>query len=124
MCSRWDQEVRETRHQIIAAARYLMKNDVMFVVERDVEIHIWKTVYYQVCQASICKCHLKHLFKVIEMLKASYLDVENTMPENRKTLKNSLMNLFEEGTCPPPTGWTWSCTMTPFEEMKRRWEVG
>ena len=31
------------------------------------------------------------------MLKASYLDVENTMAENRKTLKNSLMNLFDEG---------------------------
>jgi len=81
VCSRWDQEVRETRHQIMAAARFLMKNDMMFVAEREVEIHIWKTVYYQ----------------VIEMLKASYLDVENTMPENRKTLKNSLMNLFEEG---------------------------
>ena len=25
------------------------------------------------------------------------LDVENTMPENRNTLKNSLMNLFGEG---------------------------
>ena len=48
MCSRWDQEVRETRHQIMAAARFLMKNDMMFVAEREVEIHIWKTVYYQV----------------------------------------------------------------------------
>lgn len=37
------------------------------------------------------------IIQVIEMLKASYLDVENTMPENRKTLKNSLMNLFDEG---------------------------
>ena len=49
VCSRWDQEVRETRHQIMAAARFLMKNDMMFVAEREVEIHIWKTVYYQVC---------------------------------------------------------------------------
>jgi len=81
VCSRWDQEVRETRHQIMAAARFLMKNDMMFVAEREVEIHIWKTVYYQ----------------VIEMLKASYFDVENTTPENRKTLKASLMNLFDEG---------------------------
>jgi len=81
VCSRWDQEVRETRHQIMAAARFLMKNDMMFVAEREVEIHIWKTVYYQ----------------VIEMLKASYFDVENTTPENRKTLKGSLMNLFDEG---------------------------
>ena len=66
MCSRWDQEVRETRHKIMAAARwvdaskyfqlspntflcrYLIKNDIMFVAERDVETHIWKTVYYQV----------------------------------------------------------------------------
>ena len=45
MCSRWDQEVRETRHQIMAAARFLMKNDMMFVAEREVG----KTVYYQVC---------------------------------------------------------------------------
>jgi hypothetical protein len=40
VCSRWDQEVRETRHHIMAAARYLMKNDMMFVAEREVEIHI------------------------------------------------------------------------------------
>ena len=40
MCSRWDQEVRETRHHIMAAARYLTKNDMMFVAEREVEIHI------------------------------------------------------------------------------------
>ena len=49
MCSRWDQEVRETRHQIMAAARFHMKNDMMFVAEREVGINIWKTVYYQVC---------------------------------------------------------------------------
>ena len=48
MCSRWDQEVRETRHKIMAAARFLLKNDMKFVAERDVETHIWKTVYYQV----------------------------------------------------------------------------
>ena len=81
MCSRWDQEVRETRHKIMAAARYLIKTDIKFVAERDVETHIWKTVYYQ----------------VIEMLKSSYLDSENTSPENRKTLRSCLMNLFEEG---------------------------
>jgi hypothetical protein len=44
VCSRWYQEVRETRHQIMAAARFLMKNDMIFVAEREVEIHI----YYQV----------------------------------------------------------------------------
>ena len=61
--------------------RYLIKNDMMFVVERDVETHIWKTVYYQ----------------VIEMLKSSFLDTENTSPENRKKLKSCLLNLFDEG---------------------------
>ena len=54
---------------------------MMFVVERDVETHIWKTVYYQ----------------VIEMLKSSFLDTENTSPENRKKLKSCLLNLFDEG---------------------------
>ena len=49
MCSRWDQEVRETRHQIMAAARFLMKNDMMFVAEREVGINIWNIVYFQVC---------------------------------------------------------------------------
>ena len=48
VCSRWDQEVRETRHKIMAAARYLIKNDIKFVAEKDVDTHIWKTVYYQV----------------------------------------------------------------------------
>lgn len=61
--------------------RYLIKTDLMFVVERNVEIHIWKTVYYQ----------------VIEMLKSSFLDTENTSPENRKKLKSCLLNLFDEG---------------------------
>ena len=61
--------------------RYLLMNDLMFVAERDVETHIWKTVYYQ----------------VIEMLKSAYLDSENTTAENRKTLKSCLINLFDEG---------------------------
>jgi len=81
VCSRWDQEVRETRHQIMAAARYLMKNDLLFVAEHDVETHIWKTVYYQ----------------VVEILKLPYFDTENTTAENRATLKACLLNLFEEG---------------------------
>ena len=66
VCSRWDQEVRETRHQIMAAARYLMKNDLMFVAERDVEIHIWKTVYYQVI---IIISRIKLLMKLFRSLK-------------------------------------------------------
>ena len=81
VCNRWDLEVRETRHQIMAAARHLMTHDLLFVAEKDVEIHIWKTVYYQ----------------VIEMLKAAYLDTENTAAEIRKALKASLVNLFDEG---------------------------
>ena len=56
-------------------------NDLLFVAERDVETHIWKTVYYQ----------------VIEMLKSAYVDTENTTAENRKTLKSCLINLFDEG---------------------------
>ena len=54
---------------------------MLFVAERDVETHIWKTVYYQ----------------VIEMLKSSFLDTENTSTENRKKLKSCLLNLFDEG---------------------------
>ena len=81
MCGRWDQEVRESRHSIMAAQRYLIQNDLMFVHERDVEVHIWKTVYYQ----------------VIEMLKASYFDTEKTTPENRETLKRHLKTILDEG---------------------------
>ena len=37
------------------------------------------------------------MLQVIEMLKSSYMDTENTTPENRKTLKKCLLNLFAEG---------------------------
>ena len=95
MCNRWDQEVRETRHKIMAAARYLIKrsfwhfachlnswysvliyffgrflikNDIMFVAERDVETHIWKTVYYQVKDSKL-KCYLPHYNLSARLLK-------------------------------------------------------
>ena len=66
VCSRWDQEVRETRHKIMAAARFLLKNDMKFVAERDVETHIWKTVYYQVIILKIVnqKCENLTLFSL------------------------------------------------------------
>lgn len=81
VCARWDSEVREARHQIMASARFLMKNELLFVAEREVEVHIWKVVYYQ----------------VIEMLKAAYFDTENTTDQSRAGIKKCLVNLFEEG---------------------------
>lgn len=51
------------------------------MAEKEVDLHIWKIVYYQ----------------VIEMLKTAYLDTENTGPESRQILKSQLLLLFEEG---------------------------
>ncbi len=51
------------------------------MAEKEVDLHIWKIVYYQ----------------VIEMLKAAYLDTENTGPDTRLLLKSQLLLLFEEG---------------------------
>ena len=28
--------------------RFLIKNELLFVAEREIEVHIWKVVYYQV----------------------------------------------------------------------------
>ncbi len=64
-----------------AAARHLLEKDIFFVAEKEVDLHIWKIVYYQ----------------VIEMLKAAYLDTENTGPDTRLLLKSQLLLLFEEG---------------------------
>ena len=64
-----------------AAARHLLEKDIFFVAEKEVDLHIWKIVYYQ----------------VIEMLKSAYLDTENTGPETRQILKTQMMLLLEEG---------------------------
>jgi hypothetical protein len=58
-----------------------LEKDIFFVAEKEVDLHIWKIVYYQ----------------VIEMLKAAYLDTENTGPDTRLLLKSQLLLLFEEG---------------------------
>jgi len=81
ICSRWNQGVKEARHEIMNAAWQLLKTDLFFVCERDVDTHIWKTVYHQ----------------VIEMLKLAFLDVEHTSPETRQLLRSQLLHIFEEG---------------------------
>ena len=69
----------------------------MFVAEREIEVHIWKVVYYQVHSSINLFTNNPALPKVIEMLKAAYFDTENTTEASRKSLKKCLHNLFEEG---------------------------
>jgi len=82
VCNRWEHEVRECRHEIMSSAWHLMKTDIFFVCEHEVDTYIWKTVYYQ----------------VMEMLKYCVQDTENTTNETRQLLKSQIMQLIEEGT--------------------------
>ena len=78
----------------------MIKNELLFVVEREIEVHIWKVVYYQVIHiifAFLPPAQYRASLQVIEMLKAAYFDTENTTEASRKSLKKCLHNLFEEG---------------------------
>ena len=75
-------------------------NELLFVAEREIEVHIWKVVYYQVIYirfAFLPSAQYRASLQVIEMLKAAYFDTENTTEASRKSLKKCLHNLFEEG---------------------------
>ena len=78
----------------------MIKNELLFVAEREIEVHIWKVVYYQVIHirfAFLPPTQYRASLQVIEMLKAAYFDTENTTEASRKSLKKCLHNLFEEG---------------------------
>ena len=78
----------------------MIKNELLFVAEREIEVHIWKVVYYQVIHirfAFLPSAQYRASLQVIEMLKAAYFDTENTTEASRKSLKKCLHNLFEEG---------------------------
>eukprot|EP00088_Acartia_fossae_P052586 TRINITY_DN5945_c0_g1_i2.p1 TRINITY_DN5945_c0_g1~~TRINITY_DN5945_c0_g1_i2.p1 ORF type:complete len:1186 (-),score=351.14 TRINITY_DN5945_c0_g1_i2:275-3715(-) len=81
VCNRWEFQVRESRHEIMNAGWFLLKNELYFVCNKDVDGHIWKTVYHE----------------VIEMLRDAYLNSENTDPEFKQNIKTCLLNLFDEG---------------------------
>ena len=75
----------------------MIKNELLFVAEREIEVHIWKVVYYQVLRLLCFFPTNKFSLQVIEMLKAAYFDTDNTTEASRKSLKKCLHNLFEEG---------------------------
>lgn len=79
--SKWEFEVREARHEIMNAGWHLLKNEIYFVCNNDVDSHIWKTVYHQ----------------QIEMLRDAYLNPDNSNSDIKDNLKTCLLNLFEEG---------------------------
>ena len=37
--------------------RFLIKNELLFVAEREIEVHIWKVVYYQVLSSLLMFSH-------------------------------------------------------------------
>ena len=37
--------------------RFLIKNELLFVAEREIEVHIWKVVYYQVLSSRLMFSH-------------------------------------------------------------------
>ena len=37
--------------------RFLIKNELLFVAEREIEVHIWKVVYYQVLSSLFMFSH-------------------------------------------------------------------
>ena len=49
-----------------AAERYLLEKDLIFVHEREIEPHIWKTVYYQVLWVCNDKLMNKICYKLVD----------------------------------------------------------
>lgn len=59
----------------------MLKTELYFVCNKDVDGHIWKTVFHE----------------VIELLREAYLNPEYTNPEMKQNLKICLLKLFDEG---------------------------
>ena len=41
----------------VLPCRFLIKNELLFVAEREIEVHIWKVVYYQVLSSLFMFSH-------------------------------------------------------------------
>ena len=54
VCSRWDQEVRETRHKIMAAARLVTNNKIKHCVNVNV-VQIFDQERHHVCGRERCR---------------------------------------------------------------------
>ncbi len=46
LCQLWNKEVAERRRNIQQAFEHLLKTDLVFCAEHDVEFHVWKIAFY------------------------------------------------------------------------------
>ncbi len=52
LCQLWNKEVAECRRNILHAFEHLLKTDLVFCAEFDVEFHIWKIAFYRLVSLS------------------------------------------------------------------------
>lgn len=79
ICRLWDTKVAECRKNIQQAFEHLLKTDLLFCYEFDIEFHIWKIAFYQ----------------IVEVLKVCLKD--DLPPEVRHTIQNNMSSLLTEG---------------------------
>jgi protein SMG6 len=80
LCHLWNEDVKTIRKHIINAFEHLLKNDLMFCAENDVEFHIWKVAFYQ----------------LVEALKFTLKD-ESLSPTERDVVQRNMVTLLNEG---------------------------
>ena len=78
LCQLWDKDVAEYRKNIQQAFEHLLKTDLVFCAEKDVEFHIWKIAFYS----------------IVEVLK---LSLKEESPEVRNLVHNNILELLDEG---------------------------
>ncbi len=78
ICELWDSEVSECRRNIRQAFEHLLKTDLVFCAEHDVEFHIWKICFYQ----------------IVEVLK---LHSKDESAEVREIVRRNMLQLLDEG---------------------------
>lgn len=50
LCHLWEKEVAESRRNILMAFQHLLKTDLVFCAQHDIEFHIWKIGFYQLVE--------------------------------------------------------------------------
>jgi len=78
VCRLWVKDVAECRKNIRQAFEHLLKTDLLFCAEHDVEFHIWKIVFYN----------------ILETLKEG---LRENSPDVRKIVRDNIGQLLEEG---------------------------
>ncbi len=84
LCQLWNNEVAEYRRNIQQAFEHLLKTDLVFCAEHDVEFHIWKIAFY-------------HLVEVLRQgLKEDSAEIRNTVQSNIIELLEEGMNFYAQ----------------------------